>query len=94
MSETDSTWYRRNDAVLQRDTLAGVLLLVPGQDEPVQITPPGDVVWELLAEPATVDGLVVTLADAYGAPAEVVRADVGELLTQLVGLGALIVGDD
>lgn len=79
----DASVYRRNPAVIHRDTLNGVLLLAPDSDEPVLVTSPGDVVWELLERPTAFGELVMLLADAYKAPAEQVANDIAPLLDEL-----------
>lgn len=78
----------RAPGALWRRLLDGVLVLAPDQDEPLHITAPGDVVWELLAEPITVDELIEELAELYGTPAGTVSADLEPLLATLRESGA------
>ncbi|MGB8861430.1 MAG: PqqD family protein [Ilumatobacteraceae bacterium] len=54
-------WVRRDD-VLSRTQLGEVLLLAPDGDEPIALTSPGDLLWELLAEPHTIKELVDAFA--------------------------------
>ena len=88
--EPTSLRYCRDASVLARETLTGVLLLVPGVDEPMLVTSPGDVIWGLLNEPVNLVELTELLAEAYRAPVETVRADVEPLLAELVAAGAVI----
>lgn len=50
-------WIRRTD-VLSRTQLGEVVLLALDGDEPIALTSPGDLLWELLAEPQSIDELV------------------------------------
>ena len=50
-------WVRRAD-VLSRTHLGEVLLLAPDGAEPIALTSPGDVLWDFLAQPHTIDELV------------------------------------
>jgi hypothetical protein len=85
---TGGTRVVRAPGALWRRVLDGVLVLAPGQDEPLLITPPGDVVWQLLADPITVDELTEELAELYETPAATVRADLEPVLAVLGESGA------
>jgi len=71
--------------------MRGVLISAGPDDEPLLCTPPGDVVWELLAEPTTPTELFATLADAYDVDQATIAADVQPLLDTLVDVGALVI---
>src|SRR6266545_3023150 len=81
--------FQRNPAALFRRLLDGVLVLGPAADEPLQISAPGDVVWELLAEPLTQRALTEDLSEIFGAPVNVVRADIEPVLTALIEVHAI-----
>lgn len=81
--------YAREDATLWRGVIGGVLLLVPGCDETVHVSTPGDVVWDLLAEPRTLDQLAEALAAEYGEPVDTVLRDVEPIVRSLHDLGAV-----
>ena len=68
---------------------AELLLLDPRTDGLHQLDPLGTVIWSVLDGEATVDELVGDLADAFAAPADAVRKDLGELLASLRTAGAL-----
>jgi hypothetical protein len=81
----DAVWRRRDD-VLWRRTLDAVLLFPPGADEPLTVAGSGALVWDLLAEPATLTELVDALASVYGDDPDtraVIERDVATLLTDL-----------
>jgi hypothetical protein len=85
----DATTLRRNPAVLWRKVLDGVLLLAPGQHEPVHITTPGDLLWDGLASPATPAELAHRLAERHDAPEHVIRTDIEGVLLVLIEIGAI-----
>lgn len=81
----------RAPEALWRTTMRGVLVLVPDQDEPVLCTSPGDVVWELLAEPTRPSELARLLADHYDADEATIAGDLAPVLDELRSIGALVV---
>ena len=80
---------RRHPEALWLRSLRGVVILPPGADDATTVTSPGDLVWQLLDEPVTVEQLTDELAEALGAEAGTVHADLERLLEQLDTLGAL-----
>jgi hypothetical protein len=86
---TDDTLIGQVRGVLSRRTLDGVLLLAPSMTEVLQLSAPGDAIWELLAEPLTVAEMVVALADHFGVPADMIRAQIQSTLDALLDSGAL-----
>ena len=76
--------------MLWRGTLVSVVLLpVSSLDEPFALAATGPELWELLAEPRTLDDLVDHLTQRHGADPATVAADVAPLLERLLELGAL-----
>ena len=88
MPAADGVWRRRDDALWRR-SLDSVIVFPVGTDDPVTIGGSGAVVWDLLAEPATLDELVATLAEVYEGDAASIASDVADLLSQLEALGAI-----
>jgi len=82
---------RRSADTLWRRLLGGVLLLAPDMDEPLRLSQPADVLWELLAEAIPFDALVAVLAEAHDVPADVVRNDLTPLVERLLAAGAIVV---
>ena len=80
------TTYQRAPTVLWRRSLGSVVCLRP-PDEPVVVATPGAVLWDLLAEPVHRDALVAALATRFAADRDVVDADVGAVLDDLVVRG-------
>jgi len=87
----DDVVLQRASSALSRRLLSGVLVLVPGMSESLEISVPGDLIWDLLAEPLTVADLVEALASSYGVSARTVRADIEPVLRALDEAGALSV---
>lgn len=84
----ETVWRRRPD-VLWRRSLDAVIFLPAGLEEPLTLTATGPEIWDLLAEPRTLDALVTVLADVHHADPAVVRTDIEPVLAQLVDVGAL-----
>jgi hypothetical protein len=85
---SEPIWRRRAD-VLWRRSLAAVILLAEDAEEPINLVGTGPDVWELLAEPRTLDALVEVLLTMYDVDAEVIRSDVAVVLDDLVASGVL-----
>ncbi len=94
---TDHTWresvLERAPGVLSRRSLDGVLVLAPDENAPLHISPPGDRIWELLAQSTTADQLTDCLANLYDAGDDVVQADVQRVLATLWDVGAIRAAD-
>ena len=80
----------RHPAALWRRTLDGVVVLPPEGDEPLHVSGPGHAIWQLLAEPATLDELTADVAALFRCPAADVRGDVERVLRSFVEAGAAL----
>ena len=78
--------FRRRPDVLWRRSLDAVVLLPAVAEEPVTLLGTGPELWELLAEPRTLEDLAEVLAGLHGVDPAVVRADVAPVLADLVAL--------
>ena len=88
MTPAQHVWCRRPDVLVRRSLDALVLLPVEG-DEVLTLAGTGPEVWDLLAEPRSLDELATILAARHGAPDDVVAADIEPVLRQLVDSGAV-----
>jgi hypothetical protein len=79
---------RRAAGAVWRATPNALVVAVPPAPV-VEVTGSGALVWECLAEPATVAELVGRLTAIVSAPAAQVVADVEDLVEELVTLGVL-----
>ena len=84
----EATWRRRPD-VLWRRSLDAVIFLPAGFDEPLTLGGSGPEVWELLAEPRTLEALVTILAAVHAVDPDTIRGDVEPVLARLESVGAL-----
>jgi hypothetical protein len=81
--------FQRDEATLSRRTIDGVVLLAPSASEPLVLEGAAAAMWELLATPMTVAGLVRELAGTYGVDGATITDDVDRTVTTLSGAGAL-----
>lgn len=79
----------RTSTALSRRLLDGILVLAPGMSLPMRVTTPGDVIWDLLAQPHTIASLVAELCDIYGVPPDTVATAIEPVLSALLEVGAL-----
>lgn len=66
------------------------MVLTATDDEPFVITPPGDVIWDILAEPIDLQDLVDLLADSFEGDKEQITSDVAALIQTLIEKGAVV----
>lgn len=83
------TRFERHPDVLWRSFLGGVLVLAPGQLEPLCVSTPGDLTWLLLAQPSSLDELAADLADLFGLEPDAVRTDILGVLKALLEIAAI-----
>lgn len=75
-------WLRAPDA-LHRFTLAGAVVLAPGEADAIVLAGPGADVWDLLGEPTSIAQMSDELSARYGARSDVVATDVSRLVEEL-----------
>lgn len=68
------------------------MVLTARDDEPFVITPPGDVIWDILADPIDLQDLVDLLADSFEGDKEQITGDVAALIQTLIEKGAVVLG--
>lgn len=73
----------RDEAVLWRATVCGVVLFAPGDEEPCSLSDTAADLWELLATPVTIDRAAVALAARYGTDPAQIAADLRPFLADL-----------
>lgn len=81
MSDDRELWARRPTVVWR--TAPGFLVVADVAGEVTMAEGPSPEIWELLDRPRTIDQLVDELAERYGAPVDLVRADVSRFLRDL-----------
>lgn len=80
----------RAEGALCRRTLKGVLVIAPDASEPVLVTTPGDVAWELLAEAHTPVELAAALGELFDTEPATVARDIEPVIESLLASGALV----
>lgn len=73
----------RSESALWRRMFDGVLVLGPLADRPLHISAPGHAIWQLLETPTTIRQVAEALAAAFGEQADMIRADVVEVVRRL-----------
>lgn len=81
-------WSRRDD-VSWRRSLDSVVVQSAAADGPAVLQGTAAPVWDLLAEPATVEELVDALVEVYGGDRAVIAGDVEGLVERMRGLGVI-----
>lgn len=86
--------WSRHPAALWRRSAGRVVLLPPGDDEPVVLSATGAAIWEVLDRPRTTEQLTTDLAEVFQADPARIRADVEPFLDELHARGAIRAGAD
>lgn len=85
---SDAVTYRRSPRARHRWVLDGVLIVTP-QNEPMRLMAPGDLIWQELETPQTIDEITKALGEVFAAPKARIRTDVAGVIEQLVAWGAV-----
>jgi hypothetical protein len=90
MSEplTPSTRIARSEGLVAEPMEGGVVMLDPKTDRYLRLNATGRLIWESLAEPATVAELARVLGEQAGVDAERAEADATSFIEGLIELGA------
>ena len=66
-----------------------VIILPPGEPQPVQLSGTGAALWDVLAEPVGLDHAATLLAEEYNADVDRVAADLVPIFEDLSRLGII-----
>jgi hypothetical protein len=80
---------RRRQDVLWRAAAGHAVLLAPEADVPLVVAGSGAALWDVLAQPLTVDSVALALARRHGVSVETIRDDVERALAELEAHGLL-----
>jgi Coenzyme PQQ synthesis protein D (PqqD) len=83
-----SRW-ERDDRTLTRSAPGVVVVLGPGDGDPICLRGTGVALWEALGRPQSTEDLSARLASAFDAGRAEVRADVEPVIAQLAAAGVL-----
>jgi hypothetical protein len=81
--------WRRADTTLWRRTLDGVVVLPIDTPAPLVLRGPAARIWELLAQPLTIQELLEAIAAIYAVESDAVASEVGWAVGKLADAGAL-----
>lgn len=81
--------YQRMEGLLTASVDGGVLMMSAELGRYFNLNPVAGRIWELLAEPLTIDALVERLGEEYDAPLDTIRAEAGAFLDRMDGEGLL-----
>jgi Coenzyme PQQ synthesis protein D (PqqD) len=81
--------WRRAEATLWRRTLGGVVVLPVDRPAPLELHGPAAGIWELLAQPMTLQELLDAIAATYAVDGDAVADEVGQAVDALADAGAL-----
>jgi Coenzyme PQQ synthesis protein D (PqqD) len=81
--------WRRADTALWRRTLDGVVVLPIDGRAPLALRGPAARIWELLAQPLTIEELLEAIAAIYAVERDAVAGEVGWAVGELADAGAL-----
>lgn len=85
---TATTRVARSDGLVTEQMEGGIVMLDPESDRYLRVNATGRVIWEALAQPATVEELAGVLSERSGIPRERAEADAASFIERLIDFGA------
>jgi hypothetical protein len=85
--------YRRSPEVVWRSTPSGIVVLPPGEPEPLLLEGTGNALWEVLEKPVTLDAAAQALAGMYDVEPGRVSVDIRPIIDVLVRRGVIVSGN-
>jgi Coenzyme PQQ synthesis protein D (PqqD) len=85
---TATTRVARSEGLVTQPMDGGIVMLDPQSDRYLRINSTGKLIWEALAEPATVAELALALSERSGVSRERAEADAVTFIDGLIGFGA------
>jgi len=92
-AQTSALVMRRNDGLLAAAVGDELLMMSAVDGKYFNLNDVGARIWELLAQPASVDSLVTALTDEYDVTADAARAQVQDFLSALRERNLLVSAD-
>ncbi len=83
-----STRIARTDGLVTEPMDGGIVMLDPESDRYLRLNATGKLIWEALAEPATIAELALLLSERSGISSERAEADAAGFIDELIGFGA------
>jgi Coenzyme PQQ synthesis protein D (PqqD) len=85
---TAATRVARSEGLVTEPMEGGIVMLDPESDRYLRLNATGKLIWEALAEPATVAELAQLLGERTGISSERAEADAATFIEELVDFGA------
>jgi hypothetical protein len=85
---TAATRVARSEGLVTEPMEGGIVMLAPESDRYLRLNATGKLIWEALAEPATVAELAQLLSERTGISSERAEADAATFIEELVDFGA------
>jgi sensor domain CHASE-containing protein len=85
---TAATRVARSEGLVTEPMEGGIVMLDPESDRYLRLNATGKLIWEALAEPATVAELAQLLSERTGISSERAEADAATFIEELVDFGA------
>ena len=85
---TATTRVARSEGLVTEPMEGGIVMLDPESDRYLRLNATGRLIWEALAEPATVAELAQVLSERSGIPRERAEADAATFINGLIDFGA------
>ena len=85
---TATTRVARSEGLVTEPMEGGIVMLDPESDRYLRLNATGRLIWEALAEPATVAELAQVLSERSGIPRERAEADAATFIDGLIDFGA------
>ena len=85
---TATTRIARSEGLVTEPMEGGIVMLDPESDRYLRLNATGRLIWEALAEPATVAELAQVLSERSGIPRERAEADAATFIDGLIDFGA------
>ena len=85
---TATTRIARSEGLVTEPMEGGIVMLDPESDRYLRLNATGRLIWEALAEPATVAELAQVLSERSGIPRERAEADAATFINGLIDFGA------
>ena len=85
---TATTRVARSEGLVTEQMEGGIVMLDPESDRYLRLNATGRLIWEALAQPATVGELAGVLSERSGIPRERAEADAASFIERLIDFGA------
>lgn len=90
MSATEAAALRRSDEILTSDINGEMVLLNPETGDCYSLSGVGAMLWQLVADPSTIDQIVEGVCARFDVDPDVARSDAEKFLEELIDEGLVL----